>query len=154
MKYASLMLLSAALLSPALAQQPADPPEHDAALAKRLGADELGMRSYVLVILKTGPTRVEDEQARKAIFAGHFANMARLSEAGKLVLAGPFASDPAGWRGLFVLAVDDLDEARRLTETDPAISSGEMVAEYHGWYGSAALMMTPEIHRKLALKTL
>ena len=40
----------------------------DAALAKRLGADERGMRRYVLVILKTGPTRVPDGDARKAMF--------------------------------------------------------------------------------------
>jgi uncharacterized protein YciI len=75
--------------------------------------------------------------------------MERLSAEGKLVLAGPFSEDQDGWRGLFVLAVDDLDEARRLTETDPVIINGEMVAEYHRWYGSAATMMIPEIHEKL-----
>lgn len=124
-------------------------PNYDAALAQRLGADEHGMRSYVLVILKTGPTPVPAGEARKAMFAGHFANMERLSKEGKLALAGPFTEDPAGWRGLFVLAVDDLDEARRLTATDPVIVNGEMVAEYHRWYGSAATMMIPEIHDRL-----
>jgi len=125
-------------------------PTYDPALAQRLGADEHGMRSYVLVILKTGPTPVPAGEARKAMFAGHFANMERLSKEGKLALAGPFTEDPAGWRGLFVLAVDDLDEARRLTATDPVIVNGEMVAEYHRWYGSAATMMIPEIHDRLA----
>jgi uncharacterized protein YciI len=91
-----------------------------------------------------------DGDARKAMFAGHMANITRLSEAGQLVLAGPFAQDPAGWRGLFLLAVESLDEARRLTETDPVIVEGEMVAEYHPWYGSAAAMVLPEIHRTLA----
>ena len=81
---------------------------YDAALATRLGADQRGMRKYVLVILKSGPARVPDGEARKAMFAGHFANMERLSKAGKLVLAGPFEKDPAGWRGLFVFAVDDV----------------------------------------------
>jgi uncharacterized protein YciI len=123
---------------------------YDAALAKRVGADERGMRRYVLVILKTGPKRMPDGDARKAMFAGHMANITRLSEAGQLVLAGPFAQDPAGWRGLFLLAVESLDEARRLTETDPVIVEGEMVAEYHPWYGSAAAMVLPEIHRTLA----
>jgi len=118
----------------------------DAALAKRLGADERGMRRYVLVILKTGPTRVPDGDARKAMFAGHFANIERLSKAGKLALAGPFDKDPAGWRGLYVFAVDSVEEARRLTATDPVIVNGEMVAEFHPWYGSAATMMIPELH--------
>lgn len=126
----------------------APPAPADPALATRLGADERGMRSYVLVVLKTGPTRVPDGEARKTMFAGHFANMERLSKDGKLVLAGPF-DGAEGWRGLFVLAVTDLDEAKRLTETDPVIVNGEMVAEYHKWYGSAAVMMIPEIHEKL-----
>lgn len=121
----------------------------DPVLAERLGADERGMRSFVLVILKTGPTRMPDGEQRSAMFAGHFANMERLSDEGKLVLAGPFSVDPDGWRGLFVLAVEDLDEARRLTESDPVIVNGEMVAEYHRWYGSAAIMMVPEIHARL-----
>lgn len=121
----------------------------DADLAARVGADERGMRRYVLVILKTGPVRVPDGDARKAMFAGHFANMQRLSDEGKLVLAGPFSADPDGWRGLFLLAVDDVGEARWLTETDPVIVNGEMVAEYHPWYGSAAAMMLPEIHERI-----
>ncbi len=125
-------------------------PDFDAVLAERLGADERGMRPYVLVILKTGPTRIPDGESRKAMFAGHFANIGRLSAEGKLVLAGPFSSDPDGWRGLFLLAVDDLDEARRLTESDPMIVNGEMVAEYHRWYGTAAAMLMPEIHGKIA----
>lgn len=124
-------------------------PVYDRALAQRLGADERGMRSYVLVILKSGPTPVPKGEARDAMFAGHFANIARLAAAGKLVLAGPFDDDPAGWRGLFLLAVKDVDEARRLTATDPVIAQGEMVAEYHPWYGSAAAMMLPEIHPRL-----
>jgi hypothetical protein len=33
-------------------------PAYDAELARALGADELGMRRYVLVILKTGPNKV------------------------------------------------------------------------------------------------
>jgi hypothetical protein len=128
-------------------------PVYDAALAKRLGADEHGMRRYVLVILKTGPKRMHDGKERDAMFAGHFANIGRLAKEGKLAVGGPFSEDPAGWRGLFVFAVDDVDEARRLTETDPVIRNGEMVAEYHSWYGSAATMMVAELHEKLTPKT-
>ena len=121
----------------------------DPGLAKRTGADASGMRHYVLVVLKTGPTRVPDGAQRDAMFAGHFANMERLAKEGKLVLAGPFTKDPGGWRGLFVFAVQDIDEAKALTETDPVIVNGEMVAEYHAWYGSAATMLIPELHEKL-----
>jgi uncharacterized protein YciI len=121
----------------------------DADLARKTGADERGMRHYVLVILKTGPTRVPDGEKRDAMFAGHFANMERLAKQGKLALAGPFAKDPDGWRGLFVFAVESIDEAKALAATDPVIVNGEMVAEYHAWYGSAAIMLIPELHEKL-----
>ncbi len=155
MKHALLALLLLCLpAAGAAAVQAAEPapsqkPVYDRALAGRLGADQRGMRAYVLVILKTGPKHMPKGAARDAMFAGHFANIGRLAAAGKLVLAGPFDDNPAGWRGLFLLAVNDVDEARRLTATDPVIAHGEMVAEYHRWYGSAAAMMLPEIHERL-----
>lgn len=143
------ILASALLPSAAPAEEVAAKPAYDAALAQRLGADQNGMREYVLVVLKTGPKRVPDGEERDEMFAGHFANIERLSNEGKLVVAGPFSEDPDKWRGLFVFAVADVEEAKRLTRTDPVIVKGEMVAEYHRWYGSAAAMMIPEIHRKL-----
>ena len=123
---------------------------YDAALARRLGADAGGRRPYVLVILKSGPKKVEDPEQRKAMFAGHFANMERLADAGKLALAGPFAQNEDGWRGLFLLAVATVEEATALTATDPVIVQGEMIAEYHPWFGSAAAMIIPETHKKLS----
>jgi uncharacterized protein YciI len=128
-------------------------PAFDAEVAKKVGADEHGMRRYVLVILKTGPTRMPDGEARKAMFAGHMANIQRLSKEGKLALAGPFVGDASGWRGLYVFAVEDIEAAKALVATDPVIANGEMVAEYHAWYGSAATMLVGELHETLAKKT-
>lgn len=149
------LLLSFCLCCAAVAHaqdtKPAPPrATYDAALARRVGADERGMRQYVLVILKTGPKRMPDGEGRKAMFAGHFANMERLAKDGKLAVAGPFSEDPDGWRGLFLFAVEDIEEAKRLTATDPVIVNGEMVAEYHRWYGSAAAMLIPEYHDRLS----
>ena len=58
-----------------------------------------------------------------------------------------------GWRGLFIFAVSNIDEARELTATDPVIIKGEMVAEYHAWYGSAGVMEIPAIHARLVQST-
>ncbi len=140
----------AALLMLAMpaAAQPAAAPAYDPGLATTFGADERGMRAYVLVILKTGPNRVPDGPERDAMFRGHFANMQRLSDEGKLVLAGPL-DGVDGWRGLFVFAVADIEEARRLAATDPVLVNGEMVAEYHTYYGSAALIGLAEVHKRL-----
>lgn len=137
-----------------IVQKTEQPPnsKFDAALAKKLGADEMGMKQYVLVILKIGPTRVVDGEERNKMFAGHFANMKRLAAEGKLALAGPL-DGVDGWRGLFVLAVSDIEEAKKLVATDPVIIKGEMIAEYHKWYGSAALMQVNETHEKIAAKS-
>jgi uncharacterized protein YciI len=146
---AALLLLSGG----ALAEDAAAPasPAFDAALAETLGADEYGMRQYVLVILKTGPTPVPAGAARDEMFRGHFANMQRLAAEGKLALAGPL-DGVDGWRGLFILAVDDLEEAAALVATNPVVIHGEMIAEYHAYYGSAALMLVNETHEKVARK--
>lgn len=146
--------LALAIATPASFAQDAatktDKPAFDAELAKKTGADQNGMRRYVLVILKTGPTRMPDGDARKAMFAGHMANIQRLSKEGKLALAGPFMDGGGDWRGLFVFPVEDIEEAKALVATDPVIANGEMVAEYHAWYGSAATMLVAELHEKVA----
>ena len=143
------------LATPAAHAQAPPPPAaagYNAELARTLGADERGMRSYVLVILKTGPTRVPAGAERDEMFKGHFANIERLAKAGTLAVAGPFADAGDGWRGLYLFAVTDVEEARKLVATDPVIVKGEMVAEYHPWYASAALMTVPATHDTLVKK--
>ena len=140
-----------AFAQPAAATPPATSSAYDAALARSVGADEHGMRRYVLVILRSGPTPVPAGAQRDEMFRGHFANMKRLSDEGKLVLAGPLGGDD-GARGIFVLAVPDVAQARDLVATDPVVIQGEMVAEYHPYFGSAALMLIPGLHEKIAQK--
>lgn len=126
----------------------ADSPAYDSKLAEQLGADERGMRSYVFVVLKTGPKQMPAGPKRDEMFNGHFANMERLAAEGKLVLAGPF-DGVDGWRGMFIFAVKDIEEAKKHVATDPVVINGEMVPEFHAFYGSAALMQVNETHRKL-----
>lgn len=152
----SLAAAAAHAASPVEAAKPTAPgatPAYDAELAKRLGADERGMRKYVLVVLKTGPTPVTDPDKRKAMFAGHFANMERLAAEGKLAVAGPFSKNEAGWRGLYIFAVEDVEQARTLVATDPVVIEGEMVPELYPWYGSAAMMAVPDTHARITPPT-
>jgi uncharacterized protein YciI len=132
----------------ASAAEPATAPSYDAALANSLGADERGMRQYVLVILKTGPNKMPAGEARNAMFKGHFANMGKLAGEKKLVLAGPL-DGKEGRRGIFVFNTPDIEVAKSWVATDPVIINGEMAAEYHAFYGSAALMMVNEVHGKI-----
>lgn len=147
--WTAMVFVSATLLSPAHAEETA--PAYDPALAAAVGADENGMRRYVLVILKTSPTPVPPGPARDEMFKGHFANMKRLADAGKLALAGPL-DGVDGWRGLFIMAVSDIEEARALVATDPVVAQGEMIPEFHKYFGSAALMLVNDGHAKVARK--
>ena len=128
----------------------ADGPAYDAELAKELGGDEHGMKQYVLVILKTGPNDASIKgKEREDMFAGHMANIGRLADEKKLAVAGPFGKNDKTYRGLFILNVTTVEEAQRLAETDPAVKAGVFVVDLIPWYGSASLMATAEIHKKI-----
>lgn len=131
-----------------LAEYYTGPPKYDAALAEEYGADEYGMRSYVMTILKTGPAEITDPEERNRIFRGHFANMKALAEEKKLVLAGPFVEDGEK-RGLYIFNVQTIEEAKELVKTDPAVEAGIFVPEFTKYYGSAALMGMNEMHLKI-----
>jgi uncharacterized protein YciI len=147
MKRLRLILLLSAVFGPAaIAQEHA----YDAELAKRLGADERGMKTYVLCILKTGPKDAEIKgDERKKIFEGHFANIIRLAGEGKLAVAGPFGKNDKSYRGLYIFNVATLDEAEKLVVLDPAVKAGVFVPELTPWYGSAAMMVVNEAHKKI-----
>ena len=149
---AALLILGLSIAIDAAAQdKPAAlaPPPYDAALALRLGADPRGMKSYVFVVLKTGPKANLPKEESAKLFAGHMANIKRLAAEGKLVLAGPFEENDRKYEGLFIFNVKTVKEAEALLVTDPAVAAGRFTYEAYGWYGSAALMETTAIHNRI-----
>ncbi|MFL5752952.1 MAG: YciI family protein [Bacteroidia bacterium] len=125
---------------------------YDEALAKKLGADQYGMKQYVMAFLKAGPNRSSDSTERASLQNAHLQNIIRMANEGKLVVAGPFMDDQS-IRGIYIFNVKTIEEAQKLTETDPAIKAGSLVMELHPWYGSAALMEVTPIHKKLEKKS-
>ena len=120
----------------------------DQALAQQLGADEYGMHQYVMAFLKKGPNRDRTKEEANELQKAHMANIGRLADEGKLILAGPFL-DNGEVRGIYIFDVKTIEEAKALTETDPAIQAGSLIMDLHPWYGSAALMQVNEIHNKI-----
>jgi uncharacterized protein YciI len=114
-------------------------PDYDSTLAKKLGADDYGMKSYVFVMLKTGSNSTTDKAFIDSCFSGHMANINRLVNEGKLIVAGPLGKNDKAYRGIFILNVSTIEEAEELVQTDPAINSKLLEAELYSWYGSAAL---------------
>lgn len=125
---------------------------YNAVLAEELGADDYGMRSYIMVILKTGPNdkTLTDEAERGEIFKGHFSNMRILAENKKLILAGPFGDPDGIRRGLYIFNVKTIEDAKALVMTDPAVAAGIFTAEFTPYYGSAALMQVNDVHKTIA----
>jgi uncharacterized protein YciI len=129
----------------------ADTIAYDSAFAAKTGADEYGMKSYVMAYLKAGPNRSKDAAEAARLQRAHLDNITRMADAGTLVLAGPFL-DNGETRGIYIFNVATLEEAEALTATDPAIQAGTLIMELHPWYGSAALMELNTLHKKLAKK--
>lgn len=124
---------------------------YDSILAAKLGADDYGMKKYVMAFLKAGPNQDQDSATAAQLQRAHMDNIFRMADEGKLAVAGPFL-DGGELRGVYVFNVTTIEEAKALTETDPAIKAGRLVMELHPWYGSAATMMINDWHKKLQKK--
>jgi len=107
---------------------------------------------FVFVYLKTGPHSAEKtKEERERIQAGHLANISRLADAGKLVIAGPFGtpSHDKNQRGIFVFDVRTVEgEARTLTETDPGVQSGVFALEAHPLHASPMIRRTMQFENQ------
>lgn len=127
-------------------------PVYDKALAEKTGADDYGMKSYILVMLKTGTNTTTDKSLTDKLFRGHMENIERLAKSGKLVVAGPISKNDKAYRGIFILNVKTPEEAAVLLETDPAVKEKLLEAELYKWYGSAALAEYLPFHDKIQKK--
>jgi uncharacterized protein YciI len=125
---------------------------YDPALAQKLGADKYGMKTYVMVFLREGTVKIKDSVEREKLQNAHLKNILKLADEGKLIVAGPFG-DNQEIRGIFIFNVSTVEEAKKLTETDPAVQAGTLIMELHPWYGSAALVEIPGIHKKIEKKS-
>lgn len=122
---------------------------YDQQLAAKYGADEYGMKSYILVLLKSGTNTTADQATVNNLFRGHMENIGKLAADGKLVVAGPMQKNDKSYRGIFILNVKTKEEANELLLTDPAIREKLLDAELYEWYGSAALPAYLETHEKI-----
>lgn len=127
--------------------------QFDSVLAKKYGADDYGMKQYVMAFLRKGPNRDLDSAAQMELQMKHLKNINRLADEGKLILAGPFMDD--GYlRGIYIFNVSTIEEAEKLTNSDPAIQAGSLIIELKPWYGSAAVIGINEAHQRLAKKSI
>jgi uncharacterized protein YciI len=91
------------------------------------------METAYLGFLTRGPKWTpEKTPATEELQKAHLANINRLAEMKKLVVAGPFGDD-GNLRGIFVFRVASLEEAQALGATDPAVKAGRLAIDFHPW---------------------
>ena len=88
--------------------------------------------AYLALLTRGTKWTPEKTPATEQLQKDHLANINRLAEMKKLVVAGPFG-DNGQLRGIFVFKVASIDEARALTETDPAVQAGRLAIDIHPW---------------------
>lgn len=106
--------------------------------------DERGMRIYYIGFLTRGPAWTpEVTDATRALQQAHLANITRLAEDGRLLIAGPFAYDESdadqSLRGIFIFDTETRAEAEELARTDPAVQAGRLALRIVPWYGPYGL---------------
>ena len=96
--------------------------------------------TVTLLVLRPDAPKL-DEEAAAALQDAHMAHLADLHESGHLLAAGPLSDEK--FRGLSILRVD-VDEARRLRESDPAVQAGRYSVKAMPWTVPAgAMSFTP-----------
>ncbi|WP_241489225.1 YciI family protein [Chryseobacterium indologenes] len=131
--------------------KPAASPAFNAELAKSLGADQYGMKGYIIVMLTTGTAKIEDKIKMGELMKGHMGNITRLADEGKIIVAGPFLEkNKENYRGMFIFNTKSKEEAEQWVKTDPAVQAGVFSYEIFPWYGSAALPLYLKHHKEIS----
>jgi uncharacterized protein YciI len=96
----------------------------------------LNMETVYFGFLQKGPNRKEgdgDMPEIKKLQSAHIANIVRLADMKKMVMAGPFGDD-GELRGIFVFRVASMKEAQDLAATDPMIKIDRLRIDLHPWH--------------------
>ena len=91
------------------------------------------MKQYWLTFLYKGHNRNHDSATAARIQAAHLANIDRLAQEGKIIMAGPMGYN-RDLRGIFIIDAKDSAMAASFVNTDSAIITGRLRFEIHPWW--------------------
>jgi uncharacterized protein YciI len=95
--------------------------------------------AYLAILTQGAKWTPEQTPQVEELQKAHLANIVRLAELKKLVVAGPFG-DQGQLAGIFVFQVGSLAEAQALSATDPAVKAGRLAIELHPWLVPAGIL--------------
>ena len=101
------------------------------------------MDNYVVGFFVRGPnwTPGATPETQK-IQEAHLANLRRMGDLGKLIVAGPFTGNNERLRGMMIFKAS-LGEAKQLVAEDPAVKAGRLVVEFYPWFAARGLRIDP-----------
>lgn len=106
--------------------------EYSAEVKRNPGA-EIPTVDYQIGLLKRGPKwTAERTPETEQLQANHLAHIGKMAESGKLAVAGPFENG-GDLRGVFLFRVSRMEEAKAMSENDPAVRAGRLTVELHPW---------------------
>lgn len=98
------------------------------------------MKQYYLVLLKRGPNQGQDSASLAALMKEHLGHLTRMYDEGKLSMCGPLGVDN-DIRGICVYHIDNMEEVKKLANSDPAVKAGRLVAEVLPWYCAKGMVL-------------
>lgn len=131
-------LLACAALALALTSCHIGPSKHDEA-----------PRYTLLFLVATGDTTPRTKEEGAALMQGHMAQLTRLADEDKLLIAGPFGHPMRDdtLRGLCIFATESYDGARAWMAEDPTLKANVMRAEGGAFWSRAPLARVVQLDR-------
>ncbi len=126
--------------------------EYDEALANQLGADQYGMKNYIVCFLKPGKLKIISQDTHNKIKSENKEFIRQLVKNGHLVMLGHFTENKS-FRMQLVLNVSTVKDAQELVSELPKVKEGLLIPEFTPWYGPAALAELKSIHNKISKTT-
>jgi len=93
------------------------------------------MKKYYMCFLMAGETRSQSEEEAADIQKKHLAHIEKLSQEGKVIIAGPFENG-GEYRGILIFDADSVEEVERLASEDPAVISGRLSVKVIPWWAA------------------
>lgn len=106
-------------------------------------------RYTLLFLVATGDTTARTKEENAALMQGHLANLTRLADEDKLLIAGPFGHPMRDdtLRGLCIFATESYDGARAWMAEDPTLKANVMRAEGGAFWTRAPLVRLVQLDR-------
>jgi uncharacterized protein YciI len=90
-----------------------------------------------LLMAPQGPAKSPADPAQLQL--DHLSHLKQVMAGGKGVIAGPIAGQ-GRLRGILVLRVGSIAEARAIADSDPAVKAGQLAIEIHPWFAADGIM--------------